>query len=103
MSGQGSPAGRPRTPVEEIRAATIGELTPRTKRRTRRTKRELAAQDWDYVQHYVDARTAVVEAIIARAMASPSTLTTLSIDGRAPIGYRRPTHMSHYFYFRCPA
>ncbi len=34
-----------------------------------RTKRELAAQDWGYVQHYADAKTAVVETIIARAMA----------------------------------
>ena len=37
-----------------------------------RTKRELAAQDWDYVQHYADAKTAVVETIIARAMAGPA-------------------------------
>ncbi len=33
-----------------------------------RTKRELAARDWDYLQHYADAKTAVVEAIIARAL-----------------------------------
>jgi GrpB-like predicted nucleotidyltransferase (UPF0157 family) len=32
-----------------------------------RAKRELAAQDWKYVQQYADAKTAVVEAIIARA------------------------------------
>ena len=31
------------------------------------TKRELAAREWRYVQHYADAKTAVVEAIIARA------------------------------------
>ena len=37
-----------------------------------RTKRELAAQDWDYMQHYADAKTAVVETIIARAMAGPA-------------------------------
>ncbi len=30
------------------------------------TKRELAAREWRYVQHYADAKTAVVEAIIAR-------------------------------------
>ncbi len=32
-------------------------------------KRRLAARDWDYVQHYADAKTEVVEAIIARAQA----------------------------------
>ena len=34
-----------------------------------RTKRELAARDWEYVQNYADAKTAIVEAIIARALA----------------------------------
>jgi GrpB-like predicted nucleotidyltransferase (UPF0157 family) len=34
-----------------------------------RTKRELAAQEWKYVQNYADAKTAVVEEIIARALA----------------------------------
>jgi GrpB-like predicted nucleotidyltransferase (UPF0157 family) len=32
-----------------------------------RTKRELAMQDWKYVQNYADAKTEVVEAIIAKA------------------------------------
>jgi GrpB-like predicted nucleotidyltransferase (UPF0157 family) len=32
-----------------------------------RTKRELAARVWRHVQHYADAKTAVVEEIIARA------------------------------------
>jgi GrpB-like predicted nucleotidyltransferase (UPF0157 family) len=32
-----------------------------------RTKRELATRTWQYVQHYADAKTAVVEEIIARA------------------------------------
>ena len=32
-----------------------------------RTKRELARQNWKYVQNYADAKTAVVEEIIARA------------------------------------
>jgi GrpB-like predicted nucleotidyltransferase (UPF0157 family) len=31
------------------------------------TKRELARQNWRYVQNYADAKSAVVEAIIARA------------------------------------
>jgi GrpB-like predicted nucleotidyltransferase (UPF0157 family) len=33
-----------------------------------RTKRELASREWKYVQHYADAKTEVVEAIIARAL-----------------------------------
>jgi GrpB-like predicted nucleotidyltransferase (UPF0157 family) len=33
-----------------------------------RTKRELAARDWKYVQHYADAKTEVVAAIMARAL-----------------------------------
>lgn len=32
-----------------------------------RTKRELAARDWKYVQQYADAKTAVVHQIMARA------------------------------------
>lgn len=32
-----------------------------------RTKRELAARTWRHIQHYADAKTAVVEEIIARA------------------------------------
>lgn len=31
------------------------------------TKRELAAREWQYVQNYADAKTVVVEQIIARA------------------------------------
>jgi GrpB-like predicted nucleotidyltransferase (UPF0157 family) len=31
------------------------------------TKRELARQDWKYTQNYADAKTAVVEEILARA------------------------------------
>jgi GrpB-like predicted nucleotidyltransferase (UPF0157 family) len=34
------------------------------------TKRELAARTWKFVQYYADAKTEVVEAIIARAMAA---------------------------------
>jgi GrpB-like predicted nucleotidyltransferase (UPF0157 family) len=32
-----------------------------------RTKRELATRDWEYVQDYADAKTEVVEQIVARA------------------------------------
>jgi len=35
-----------------------------------RTKRELGAQEWKYVQNYADAKTAVVEEILARAVAA---------------------------------
>jgi len=35
-----------------------------------RTKRELAQQTWKYVQNYADAKTAVVEEIVARASAA---------------------------------
>jgi GrpB-like predicted nucleotidyltransferase (UPF0157 family) len=33
------------------------------------TKRELAARTWKHTQHYADAKSEVVEAIIARALA----------------------------------
>ncbi len=36
-----------------------------------RTKRELARRDWTYVQHYADAKTAVIEEIIQRAQSQP--------------------------------
>jgi GrpB-like predicted nucleotidyltransferase (UPF0157 family) len=32
-----------------------------------RTKRELAARKWDYIQDYADATSSVVEEIISRA------------------------------------
>jgi GrpB-like predicted nucleotidyltransferase (UPF0157 family) len=35
-----------------------------------RTKRELAARRWRYVQHYADAKTTVVDAILDRAAGS---------------------------------
>lgn len=35
-----------------------------------RTKRELAQQTWKYVQNYADAKTEVVEEIVARALAA---------------------------------
>jgi GrpB-like predicted nucleotidyltransferase (UPF0157 family) len=34
-----------------------------------RTKRELASRDWKYMQQYADAKTGVVQEIMARAMA----------------------------------
>ena len=33
-----------------------------------RTKRELAQRDWEYVQHYADAKSEVVEEILTRAL-----------------------------------
>ena len=40
-----------------------------------RTKRELAQQTWKYVQNYADAKTAVVEEIVARARAARGSQT----------------------------
>lgn len=40
---------------------------PDDRERYERTKRELAMREWKYVQNYADAKTAVVEAILARA------------------------------------
>jgi GrpB-like predicted nucleotidyltransferase (UPF0157 family) len=37
-----------------------------------RTKRELGAQEWKYVQNYADAKTAVVEEILSRAVSASS-------------------------------
>jgi GrpB-like predicted nucleotidyltransferase (UPF0157 family) len=41
-----------------------------------RTKRELATREWQYVQNYADAKTAVVEEIIARAGLAPGAVPT---------------------------
>jgi GrpB-like predicted nucleotidyltransferase (UPF0157 family) len=40
---------------------------PDDRERYERTKRELATQDWKYTQNYADAKTEVVEDILARA------------------------------------
>ena len=37
-----------------------------------RTKRDLAAREWKYVQHYADAKSDIVAAIMSRGPA-PST------------------------------
>ena len=37
-----------------------------------RTKQELAARTWKYMQNYADAKSEVVSAILSRALASPS-------------------------------
>ncbi len=37
------------------------------------TKRQLAAKEWRYVQHYADAKSNVIEAIISRALAANSS------------------------------
>jgi GrpB-like predicted nucleotidyltransferase (UPF0157 family) len=47
--------------------------SPSERKLYERTKRELARQDWKYVQNYADAKTAVVEEIIGRAQASSSS------------------------------
>ncbi len=38
-----------------------------------RTKRELASRDWPTMQHYAEAKTEVIEGIIARAVAARSS------------------------------
>jgi GrpB-like predicted nucleotidyltransferase (UPF0157 family) len=40
----------------------------RDRRRYEDVKRELAARNWKYVQHYADAKTAIVAEIMAKAM-----------------------------------
>ena len=47
-----------------------------------RVKRELSERDWTYVQQYADAKTEVVESIIARARAE--TAGGRSLRDRAP-------------------
>ena len=37
-------------------------------------KRELAAQDWTYVQQYADAKSAIVQEILGRAQAAQTAL-----------------------------
>jgi len=37
-----------------------------------RTKRELASRGWKYVQNYADAKTTVIEEILARAPTAPT-------------------------------
>jgi GrpB-like predicted nucleotidyltransferase (UPF0157 family) len=44
------------------------------RRRYEQAKRDLAARRWTYVQHYADAKTAVIEEIIARAEAGRGAL-----------------------------
>ena len=39
-------------------------------------KRELAAKDWKYVQQYADAKTAVVQEILARAQEARDSAIT---------------------------
>ncbi|HET9291837.1 MAG TPA: GrpB family protein, partial [Actinomycetes bacterium] len=41
--------------------------SPEDRARYQRVKRELAERDWTYVQQYADAKSEVVEEIIARA------------------------------------
>jgi GrpB-like predicted nucleotidyltransferase (UPF0157 family) len=48
---------------------------PADRERYQRVKRELAQRDWRYVQQYADAKTEVVEEIIARARGQTGTGT----------------------------
>ena len=55
--------------------------------RYQRVKRELAERDWTYVQEYADAKTEVVEGIIARARGGPGAGAGTQDPGR---GFHRP-------------
>ncbi len=46
-------------------------VNDRARQRYEQVKRELAERDWTYVQEYADAKTEVVEGIIARARGGP--------------------------------
>ena len=48
--------------------------------RYERTKRELARNNWKYVQNYADAKTSVVEEILTRAQNNSGTNPTASIE-----------------------
>ncbi len=54
-----------------------------------RSKRELAAQTWEYVQHYADAKTAVVEEILSGPGLLPAA-TIQSPRGTDPAVQRPP-------------
>jgi GrpB-like predicted nucleotidyltransferase (UPF0157 family) len=47
-----------------------------------RTKRELAARRWDYIQDYADAKSSVIEEIIFRARAGK---TDREVDQHRPM------------------
>ncbi|HZM25827.1 MAG TPA: GrpB family protein [Gemmatimonadales bacterium] len=76
---------RDRNPDVQIHVFTVGSIEVermllfRDRLRTRseerelyeRTKRELAARRWDYIQDYADAKSAVIAQIISRAHDGP--------------------------------
>ena len=75
---------RDHNPEVQVHVFTVGSpevermLLFRDRLRTRsderelyeRTKRELAARRWDYIQDYADAKSSVIEEIISRAQAN---------------------------------
>jgi GrpB-like predicted nucleotidyltransferase (UPF0157 family) len=77
---------RDRDPDVEVHVFTVGSpevermLLFRDRLRNRsedrelyeRTKREVAARRWDYIQDYADAKSAVIEEIISRAQEGPT-------------------------------
>jgi GrpB-like predicted nucleotidyltransferase (UPF0157 family) len=54
-------------------ACTSNRTHPEDRMEYERAKQELAGRTWRYVQDYADAKTEVVEAILARALASRSS------------------------------
>jgi GrpB-like predicted nucleotidyltransferase (UPF0157 family) len=85
---------RDRDPDVQLHVFTVGSpevermLLFRDRLRTRsedrelyeRTKRELAARRWDYIQDYADAKSAVIEAILSRARDVPKALSAPEIS-----------------------
>ena len=71
-----------------------------------RTKRDLVTRDWQYVQHYADAKTEVVEEIAARA-GLPAARVTVAADAALTRSRRAVPSAARtwtpYFYFRRPA
>jgi hypothetical protein len=78
-----------------------GDDRPPSRRRYLEAKRELAARDWEFVHQYADAKSQVVEAIIA-GTGGPGRRDRNALTGGAALGTLR-ARMSRYFYFRCPA
>ena len=50
------------------------------------TKRRLAAQDWPTMQHYAEAKTEVVETLLARALSAPEETDGAARRGGPPAG-----------------
>ena len=66
-----------------------------------RTKRELAAREWKYVQHYADAKTRGRRGDHRAGRWPTRRADRVDSDARA-IGYRPRTHMNHLLLLSMP-